>query len=356
VSQSLHSRRSPRRRHPLGPVLGLLALPAAACGGNETKTPEESALLSVKQEITTNLADLARASAALRAAAPAPDADGWNATSDAAAVSAMKAEWKKARIAYERVEGAIAVLFSEYDRSTDERYDGFIEEAADDNLFDGTGVTGVHAIERILWADSHPPLVVAFEAALPRYSVARFPTTQAEASAFKEGLTKKLEDDAATMRDTFMPLALDPASAFRGVIGSIAEQLEKVMLASTGEDESRYAQHTLADMRANLDGGKKTYLAFQPWLMGQTGGAAIDADIMAGFGRVETRYAALGGEALPAVPVGFNPDAPTAEQLATPYGMLFALLTTESDPDNAESLVSKMTAAADALAIPALPE
>ena len=116
------------------------------------------------------------ASIALRAAAPAPDADGWNDTADAAAVNAMKTQWAAARSAYEQVEGAIAVLFPDYDVSTDERYDGFLADTGPDaDLFDGTGVTGVHAIERILWAGHAPADVVAFESTLTGYVAASFP-------------------------------------------------------------------------------------------------------------------------------------------------------------------------------------
>ena len=55
----------------------------------------------------------------------------------------MRSEWKKARLACERVEGSIAVLFPEFDESTDQRYDGLLENATDTNLFDDEVVTGV---------------------------------------------------------------------------------------------------------------------------------------------------------------------------------------------------------------------
>lgn len=317
--------------------------------------PEADAKLAVKEEITTRLDELVAASTALAAAAPAADADGWNATSDAAAVASMKAEWKKARIAYERVEGAIAVLFPDLDAATDERYDGFVADAKDDNLFDDQIVTGVHGIERILWANEHPEHVVAFESALEHYSAAAFPTTAAEAEAFKTKLAAKLVADATRMRNDFAPLVLDSAAAFRGVIGSLEEQLEKVHLASTGEDESRYAKHTLADMRANLEGGKATYEAFSAWVLSKDGGEDVDTAIRAGFGRVEAHYATLTGEAIPAVPDGWS-DTPSAEQLATPYGKLFTLLSTEADPKKDGSLVQAMSKAADLLSIPQLPE
>ena len=152
----------------------VLALFALACSGDNDKLDlEQNAIAGVKQYVGDELAALAASGDALVAAAPAADADGWSAGTDAAAVDEVRSHWKTTRIHYERVEGAIAVLFPDLDVSTDERYDGFIEEGPDANLFDGDGATGVHCIERILWADSHPPAVVAFESALPNYTAAR---------------------------------------------------------------------------------------------------------------------------------------------------------------------------------------
>lgn len=335
--------------------LVVASLLAVGCSDDPDLSREDQALLDVKAYVSGQLSELADAAVDLQAAAPEPDADGWNATSDAAAVMQMREAWVRARVAYERVEGAIAVLFPHLDVSTDERYDGFIEEAPDDDLFDGDGVTGMHAIERILWADSHPAHVVAFESALAGYAPAAFPATEAEARDFRGALLQRLVDDTATMRDDFEPLALDPASAFRGVIGSMAEQLEKVSLAATGEDESRYAEHTLGDMRANLEGGRAIYGAFRDWLRDQEGGAEIDARIEAGFDRIDARYDTIPGVSIPEVPPTWNPGMPSDADLATEYGQLWLLLTTESDPAQPDSLVSEMTIAADALGIPQLP-
>jgi iron uptake system component EfeO len=267
----------------------------------------------------------------------------------------MRAAWADARDTYERVEGAIAVLFPNLDVSTDERYDGFIAEEPDDDLFDGEGVTGMHAIERILWADAHPDNVVAFESALEGYVPAAFPTTEQEADDFKNDLAQRLVDDTETMRKDFEPLALDASTAFRGVIGSLEEQLEKVSLAATAEDESRYAQRTLDDMRANLEGGEATYNAFRDWVIDEAG-KDVDADVRAGFAEIDDAYDAIDGAAIPEVPEGFDPDAPSEEHLATEYGGLYELLTSEADPGESSSLVSAMLDAADAMGIPELPE
>jgi iron uptake system component EfeO len=342
---------------PLGALSIALASATIGCGTDKSGSQEEQAQATVKSQITAQLTNLVNASIALRAAAPTPDADGWNDTADVAAVTAMKTQWAAARSAYEQVEGAIAVLFPDYDVSTDERYDGFLADTGpDDDLFDGMGVTGIHAIERILWAGHAPADVVAFESSLTGYVPASFPTNLTQATEFRDGLATRQVTDVQAVQTMFAPLTLDTAAAFRGVIGSLGEQIEKITLAADGQDESRYAQHTLADMRANLQGGKNTYSAFRDWVRSESGGPALDTDILAGFDRVSALYSGVTGDALPPVPAGFNPDAPTADQLATPYGTIFAGLSTESNASDPSSLVSKMNAAADLLGIPQLPQ
>jgi iron uptake system component EfeO len=332
--------------------LPLLAL--VACQPADDTSPEDDATLAVKAYVTDELGHLHDAAVALRDAAPAPDDDGWNATADADAVGRMRTHWSEARVAYERIEGAIAVLFPDLDAATDERYDGFLEEGADDDLFDGEGVIGVHGIERILWADAHPPETVAFESALSGYQPAAYPTDAAQAAAFRDELVQRLVDDVAEMQSSFEPLALDPAAAYSGVVGSMAEQLEKVALAATGEDESRYAEHTLADMRANLEGGRSLYEAFVPWLTGEPGGEALHADVSAGFDRIEAGYADHQGDGVPPVPDGWSAE-PTDEQRVTSYGQLFTMLEHEADPEADDSLVRAMIDAAELMDIPVAP-
>ena len=339
-------------------ALGAAGILSAACGGggdNASLTTdadrEKEAVLEVKTMIQVSLDELHDAALDLQAAAPAPDADGWSAAADAAAVNEMRAQWKRARLAYEHVEGAIAVIFPDLDVSTDARYDAFIEVSPDDNLFDDTGVTGAHAIERVLWSDAMPGSVLAFESALPGYKAAAFPASEAEASDFKAKLCARFVADTKAIRDGFGPLALDASAAYRGVIGSMAEQVEKINKAATGEEESRYAQFTLADMRANVAAGKETYAAFQGWLIDK-GGAAIDADILAGFDRIDKAYAQIEGDGLPPVPEGWSSEEPPTDLLeSTPFGRLFGVLRTETDPEAPTSLVSAMIKSADLLGV-----
>jgi iron uptake system component EfeO len=335
-------------RH-LWPVIVL-----AGCSSAEP-TPQDRALGDVKALIARNLDQLVTASQDLQTAAPASDDDGWNALDDATAVAAMKAAWKRARAAYEHVEGAIAVLFPELDVSTDERYDGFLATyGPDDNLFDARLVTGIHAIERILWSDSIDDTVLVFEKGLLGYQAAHFPATRQEADNFKSELCGRLVTDVGSMRDDFKPLALDPSAAFRGIVGSMEEQLEKVEKAATGEEESRYARYTLADMRANVEAGQATFEAFRPWLL-SSHGAEQATGIDAAFARINTAYARLPGDALPAVPASWSSLAPTEPDLSTDFGQLWSVLRHEADLDAPDSLVAQMSAAATLMGIPELP-
>ncbi len=328
----------------------ILALSLLACTYDNDKATdlEGQAQADVKTYVAEQLGSVADAAVAIQDAAPQPDADGWG-TGETAG---MEAPWGEARDGYERVEAAIAVLFPDLDVTTDQRYDYFIANGPDDDLFDNEGVTGDHAIERIVWADRIPADVVAYESSLPYYSPAAFPSNEADATEFHDELCQGFVDDTASMEDQFSPLALDSAAAFRGVISSMSEQYEKVNLASTGQDESRYAQRTLADMRANLAGGQAIYAAFQPWLLTVDGGDTLDADITDGQATVVAAYDNIDGDAIPAVPADWNPDDPSEEDLATPYGQLWTLLSGEVDPADPTSLVASMTSAADLLGIP----
>jgi len=333
---------------------------AVGCGGANppatcTEPSENCSLQNVKTYIQQNLDLQATAASDLCAAAPGK---AWSATADRGAIDAMKAAWKRSRPAYEHIEGAIAVLYPELDVSIDERYDGFLENATDTNLFDDQVITGNHAIERILYADAHPEFVVAFETETlgAKYVEARFPSTDAEALDFKKTLCARWARETRQMRDDFAPLALDPAAAYRGVIGSMAEQLEKVKLAASGEEESRYAQFTLNDMRANLEGGKATWLAFKPWLATKVNGPQVAEEIDASFARMDALYASYSGDAVPQPPATWSSVTPTKADKQTPFGKLFVGLAAEADEATDGSLVFELNESAELLGIPQLPD
>jgi len=212
-------------------------------------------------------------------------------------------------------------------------------------------VIGVHAIERILWSDQIPARVITFESGLPGYKAAAFPSNQAEAAAFKDKLCHKLTTDTASMSEKWKGLALDAPAAYRGVVGSMQEQLEKVEKAATGEEESRYAQFTLADMRANVAAGEAIYGIFRPWVLTKMGGAHTDGELMDALDKLKAGYAALPGDALPAVPDGWSSEHPTDAQLKTPFGTLWTLVRFQSDPTQDPSLVFEMNEAGDLLGL-----
>jgi iron uptake system component EfeO len=330
-----------------------LVILALACGEpappEPALSPSDRAVIEVKRYVDTHVSALASASRDLCAAAPAPDADGWSLAHDRAAVEAMRGHWRRARVEYERIEGAIAVLFPELDQDVDGRYEHEAELRRDEAPFDGRGFIGMHAIERILFSSDTSAPVRAFEEALPGYVAPRTPASEEEARAFTEGLCAQLVRDVGTMERQLAPLALDPPTAWRGIQGSIEEQSEKVLLAATGQDESRYSENTLADMRANLEGGRAVLAAYEPMLAPEA-----RAEIDRRMDELERAYAAIGGDALPEVPPGFDPDSPSEAHLATDYGRLFTLLASASDPQVEGSLAQALRRAGDAMGIPPL--
>src|SRR3954467_14387417 len=123
----------------------------AACGSDKSDADYKvEVVASMHDSIGANLADLVQAARDLQAAAPT---HAWSATADAAAITAMQDAWKRTRVAYEHVEGATAPIFGDADYTMDARYDDYLSKlgaAGDQELFDATGVTGMHGIERIL--------------------------------------------------------------------------------------------------------------------------------------------------------------------------------------------------------------
>ena len=295
---------------------------------------------------------------ALCDAAPSPTGRGWDPQLDAAAITAMKEAWRKARVHYEHIEGAVAPLFPELDAATDARYDDFLSElgpAGDQALFDDQGVTGMHAIERILYADAISPEVKTFEAGLPGYVEAAFPATEADAVSFKTKLCARLVTDVTTLQDQWKPAQLDIGAAFQGLISLMNEQHEKVNKASTGQEESRYSRMTLADIHSNLAGTKTIYALFQPWILSKSNGSASDTGITKGFEELQAAYDANPGDTIPAPPATWS-ATPSPEDLATPFGKLFQAVTVAVDPARDGSVVFEMNEAAGVMGLPGFTE
>ena len=350
-------------------MVGMCALTGAlgvvGCSSSGGGTQEDMVARAMQQSLQTRLTTLRDAAKAIQMAAPAPAGRGWDKDMDAQALMDMKTAWMSARDAYEHVEGATAPIYSDLDVSMDERYDGFLATmgaTGDTDLFDDQGVTGMHAMERILYVDVTPASVVTFEQTLPGYKAAAWPATEAEAAEFKNKLCAKLVSDAQTLLDGWTPAKIDISGAFQGLVGLVNEQQEKVNKAATGEEESRYSQRTMADLRSNLDGTTTIYALFRDWLKSKpaTGGVAsgtdIDTAIMAGFSNLNTVYTGVQGDAIPQPPATWSAEAPSDADKQTPFGMLYEQVHGAVDPKKDGSLVVEMNDGATLLGIPVFTE
>lgn len=332
----------------------LLSLPLAAVACTDKSDADYRAEVVTAMHDTVSRELTALAAAARDLAAAAPD-HAWSATADAAALTAMRDAWLRTRVAYEHVEGATAPIFPDFDVSMDARYDDHLARlgpAGDPTPFDGTGVTGMHAIERILYAPTVRAEVLAFEASLPGYAAPAWPATDADARAFKTGLCQRLITDADALLAQWKPAAIDLGAAYQGLVGLMNEQREKVNLASSGEEESRYANVTLFDLRNNLAGTQQVYAVFRGWIRGKANGAAADDQITAKLAALAALYDATAGDALPVVPAAWSSDHPSAADLATPFGMLWQTVHTAVAPDTAGSVVFEMNEVARLLGFP----
>lgn len=340
-----------------GVWLVLVASLSTACRPGAEPDVKERAAVSgeMKKLLQHEIDSWLSESHALQAAAPTPSGRGWDDTQDAAAISAMREHWHRARTSYERIEGAIAPLFPESDLATDARYDDFLSNIGPDgdpNPFDAQGVIGMHAIERILWAHQIPSEVTDFEKGVPGYRVAAYPQTEQQARDFKDQLAARMVRDVEALRAEILPLDLDVAFVFRGLLDLAAEQVEKVDRAATGQEESRYAQTTLKDLRDNRRGCEDAYRLFRTWLLTREGGASIDAAVRAAFVRLAATYDSVPGNAIPRPPANMSRLEPTAEHLSTPFGQLFTKVRRESDDAVPDSLRASLRKVADALALP----
>jgi iron uptake system component EfeO len=335
-------------------VAAALALGLLGCGKGEDPAQHARIEREMKQWLVTNVKDFRVAAQDLERAAPTPSGRGWSASEDADALQAMKAAWARARTSYELVEGALAPLFPESDIATDARYDDFMTtlgSQGDRTPFDDQGVVGMHAIERILWADRIPKQTLDFESGLPGYRPAAFPSNEAEARQFKDKLAARLVSDIQKLEQELTPVELDIAFAFRGLIDLTNEQREKVDRAATGREESRYAQTTMKDLRANREGCLSAYNIFRPWLLAR-GRTELDQQVSAAFERLKESYDAVPGDAIPPPPLAWSSLTPRPEHLQTPFGKLFKTVDQETNDRAALSLSSSLMSVAEALSLP----
>jgi iron uptake system component EfeO len=249
----------------------------------------------------------------------------------------------------------------------DARYEDSLAELGDrgdHNLFDGRGVTGMHAIERILFAPLTRTEVIRYERTLDGYIAASYPVTNEEAIDFKTGLVQRLIDDAESLTKRWNQAQIDLSAAYSGQVGLMIEQADKVDLAVTGEDESRYANLTLADLRNNLDGTQQVYDLFRAWIQSKADGGSSDSKIQARFDALAKVYASVASgtsgmtgtsDALPEVPAGWSADHPTPEDLMTPFGVVWQTVHDSVDPASEGSVVFEMNQIAALLGLPQHP-
>jgi len=333
------------------------ALVVAACAAEKTDAEFSADIdVAVRDQVNQDVAALLQAARDLQAATPNR---AWRPlTGDAADIAEMRAAWMRTRLAYERAEGAIKTALPALDAALDARYEEALAglgARGDRDLFDGRGVTGMHAIERILFAPVIRPEVIAYERKLDGYVAAAYPATDAEAVDFKTGLVQRLIDDAESLGKQWRAVTIAPSAAFCGQVGLMSEQQDKVDLAVTAEEESRYANITLADLRNNLDGTQQLYGLFRDWIRSKAAGAPSDSKIQARFDQLAAVYAAAASsssDALPAVPPGWSSTAPTAADLATPFGMVWQAVRDSTDPDRETSMVFEMRQIAALLGLP----
>lgn len=337
-------------RHNLLSVVLIASL--AACSDKTDADFRADVSASMHASITEDLNSLAQATRDLQAAAPN---HAWNPASDAAAIADMQNAWRTARSAWEHVEGAVAPAFPGLNISMDARYEDFLTglgPTGDSNMFDGTGVIGMHAIERILFAAEIRPEIVAFESSLPGYRPAAYPATDYEAIAFKTQLVQRLIDDTSALIDAWQPTDVDLGTAYVGLVSLMNEQQEKVNLAVSGEEESRYANVTLADLRNNLEGTQKAYELFRDWIRSKSSAERSDQQIQSKFFSLMQAYYTTNGDSLPAVPANWSSQNPTQDNLNTPFGALWQQIRTSVDPHSRGSVVFEMNQIAMVLGFP----
>jgi iron uptake system component EfeO len=288
----------------------------------------------------------------LQAAAPVDH--GWGNPTDAsdqAATAAMKEAWGRTRFYWEQAESTLGDGFPLLDASMDSRYEDALAAngGQDADLLDGAGVTGMHAIERILYAPG-PPAVVAYELSLPGYRAAAWPVDAPQAAEFKAGLCQKLVDDSKSLLDQWGMQTTDLAAVFSGLTGLMSAQAEKVGLAVSHQEESRYSQETMLDLRWNLKGTEDAYSLFTPWLATKDFGATLDKAARTALDGLELAYGSA--DSIPPPPATWNSANPSPEDQQSPFGKLYEAVIQDVDPSRTGSAIDALNQVAKALGLP----
>jgi iron uptake system component EfeO len=343
---------------PIHAFLLVYLLSAVGCGADGTSDAQfKSQIVSaMHQLVLSEVVGLNQAASDLQAAAPAPVGRGWDATLDQQPIADMKDAWVRMRANWEQAEGTLECLFPDLDTSMDSRYEELLAPlgaTGDPDPFDGVGITGMHAVERILYAPVTPLAVIAYESSLAGSLTAAWPATEAEAADFKGGLCQRLVTDTQTLLDDWKPLAVDLPAVFQGITGLMSAQTEKVGLAVQRREESRYSQMTMADLRFNLAGTQGIYDLFQPWLGTKAYGTTLDNSATTALTGLAAIYATVVGDAIPPPPDSWNSAMPSLSDQQSPFGQLYEAVVQEVDPSRSGSAVEAMNQVAKALGLPA---
>jgi iron uptake system component EfeO len=329
----------------------------AACTGKSDTQFQVEIASQMHQSIAVDLENMVRAAHDVQGAAPS---HAW-ADSDPRTIEDMREAWKRMRAAWENIEGAMSPMFPGLNITLDARYEDFLLglKDGDPNPFDAKGVVGMHAVERILFAATTRPEVVNREILLHGYRPAAYPATDDEAIAFKTQLAQRLVDDATTMKTDWRPDDVDISAAYLGLVDLMLEQQGKMDSAVRSEDESRYANVTLLDMRNNILGTQKSYELFREWILSKASAESSDQQILTRLDKLMQtyeEYRPTSGDSLPTAPEGWDSHNPSPESLNTPFGQLWQKVRESVDPETHGSVVYEMNQIAALLGFPALAE
>ncbi len=336
-----------------------LAIAPLACGSDMKSEADLKAdiVVSMHALVLAEITALHQAAQDLQNAAPSTFLQGWDVTQDSgAAIANMKVAWTRTRIHWERAEGVIEPMFAMLDEAMDSRYEDMVMAlgaAGDPDPFDGEGMIGMHAVERILYAPG-PQSVADYEATLgmpPGYQPAAWPSSDEQAAEFKNGLCQRLVTDSQDLLDRWKTVSIDLGVVFRGLTGLMSAQAEKVNLAGMNLAESRYSQTTMADLRSNLSGTQDFYDLFVPWLDTKPYGMTLNTKASAAFMRLGDSYGKVSGDAVPTPPANWSMP-PSAAALNSPFGELYTAIGNEVDPSYSGSAVDVMNLIAAALGLP----
>ncbi len=306
----------------------------------------------MQSSINEEIGSWRTAAQALCDAAPAPTGRGWDATQDAAAIKAMKDAWKTARTHYEHIEGAVALLFPELDAATDARYDDFLSELGekgDADLFDDQGVTGMHAIERILYSDGIPTEVIAFEQA-DRLRGRGVPRERGRGGGVQD---QALRPPRHRHRDAAGPVEAGEARHRRGLPGPDLADERAAREGQQGLDRARGValladdarRHPLEPRRHHED--LRALPALDPLEGRGSGRQGHHRGLQGAPGRLRRQPRRHHPE-----PAGDVDHPPTAEDAATPFGKLYDAVSFAVDPKRDGSVVFEMNEAAVVMGLP----